>query len=76
MNGITYDDTIPDMVPFFVTNFLFYWDLLSYRLNDAIYNAASNLSPSGGLYQRENHWAIYGYDDLRIDEVNHVSDTW
>jgi hypothetical protein len=75
-NGVTYDDTIPDDVPFFISNFLFYWDLENYRLTDAIQTAADNLPNPGGPDQREYHWQIYGYDDLRIDENNHGSDTW
>jgi hypothetical protein len=76
--GVTYDDTIPDDVPFFIYNFLFYWDTDTegYRLNDAIYNAAINLPDPYGFDYREEHWQIYGYDDMRIDEDNHGSDTW
>jgi len=77
-NGVTYDDTIPDDVPFFIYNFLFYWDanLEGERLQDAISNAADNLPNPGGPDYREYHWQIYGYDDLRIDECNHKTDTW
>lgn len=78
VNGVTYDDTIPDDVPYFISNFSFYWDstLGNQRLRDAINNAGSNLPNPGGPDGREYHWVIYGYDDLRIDEVNHGSDTW
>jgi hypothetical protein len=78
INGVLYDDTIPDSVPYFITNFIFYWDpaTVGYRLNDAIYYASNALSPPGGYNDREDHWVIYGYDDLRIDDFNHASDTW
>jgi hypothetical protein len=78
INGVTYDDTIPDEVPCFITNFLFYWrdDLGNEVLRDAINNAVDDLPDHGGYKGREYHWVIYGYDDLRIDEVNHRSGTW
>jgi hypothetical protein len=78
VNGVTYDDTIPDDVPYFISNFTFYWDadLMHQTLSDAINNAGANLPNPGGPGGRENHWKIYGYDTLRIDEVNHKGDTW
>ncbi len=75
VNGVQYDDTIPDDVPYFITNFLFYWDLENYRLQDAISSAQQYLSPVNGWYPGTG-LQIYGYDDLRIDEVNHAADTW
>ncbi len=76
--GVAYDDTIPDDVPFFIYNFLFYWDTDTegQRLNDAISNARAALPDPGGYDLREYRWKIYGYDDMRIDEDNHGSDTW
>ena len=78
VNGVQYDDTIPSDVPFFIDNFLFYWDanLEGQRLQDSINNAAANLPNPGGPGQREYHWTIYGYNDLRIDEVNYGGSTW
>ncbi|MGH7976818.1 MAG: hypothetical protein ACREC8_09155 [Limisphaerales bacterium] len=76
INGVRYDDTIPDDVPYFITNFLLYWDLESGRLNDSIDYGRNNTPDQGGYEGRENHWVIYGYDDMRIDEDNHASDTW
>jgi hypothetical protein len=75
---VTYDDTIPDDVPFFITNFLFYWDadLGNERLQQAISDAGNNLPNPGGPGSREYHWEIYGYTDLRIDNFNHAADTW
>ena len=76
-NGVTYDDTIPDDVPYFIINFLFYWDtdLGNERLIQAINDAGKNLSPVGGWYPGTG-LQIYGYDDLRIDECNHGADAW
>lgn len=76
VNGVTYDDTIPDDVPYFITNFTFYWDSMGWTLRNAITSAANNLPNPGGPGGREYHWQIYGYDDLRIDEVNHRGDAW
>ncbi|MGH7951983.1 MAG: hypothetical protein ACREFE_08695 [Limisphaerales bacterium] len=76
VNGVPYDDTIPDDVPYFITNFLFYWDLEKGRLNDSIDYGRNNTPHQGGYMGREYHWVIYGYDDMRIDEDNHASDTW
>jgi len=75
-NGVTYDDEIPWQVPFFITNFLFYWDELgaSERLKDALEDAKNDLPPSGLSIEPGEHLQIYGYDDLRIDEFNHRSD--
>jgi hypothetical protein len=74
--GVRYDDTIPDDVPFFITNFLFYWDLENEPLQNAMSDAISALPDPGGYDAREYHWQIYGYDTMRIDEDNHASDTW
>jgi hypothetical protein len=76
-NGITYDDTIPNDVPYFITNFLFYWDPVNggYGVLSAIDNAKRYLSPVHGIL-RENYLAVHGYYDLHIDEVNHKWDTW
>lgn len=76
VNGVNYDDTIPDEVPFFIDNFLFYWDLESEPLANAISDSISDLPDPGGFEAREYHWQIYGYDTMRIDEDNHGSDTW
>lgn len=73
VNGITYDDTIPNDVPFFITNFIFYWDLESRRLRNAFDSAQVNLSPVEG-WLPGNNLQIYGYDDLKIDEYNQRSD--
>lgn len=45
-------------------------------LRESINDAADNLPNPGGPGGREYHWQIYGYDDLRIDEVNYRTDTW
>jgi hypothetical protein len=74
--GVTYDDTIPDDVPYFISNFLFYWSLENGRLTDSISYGRDNTPNPGGPGNREAHWVIYGYDALRIDEVNHATDTW
>jgi hypothetical protein len=74
--GVTYDDTIPDEVPFFIDNFLFYWDLENEPLANAMSDAIAALPDPGGFDAREYHWKIYGYDSLRIDEDNYGSDTW
>jgi hypothetical protein len=78
VNGVTYDDTIPDEVPYFISNFLFYWDasLGNRALRDAVDDSINDLPDSGGYQNRESHFVIYGYDRLRIDEVNHGTDTW
>jgi hypothetical protein len=75
VNGVQYDDTIPDDVPYFITNYIFYWDLEGYMLKDAIYYGQQYLSPVGNWYPGTG-LQIYGYDDLRIDEINHAGDTW
>jgi hypothetical protein len=74
-NGVTYDDTIPDDVPYFISNFLFYWDLENQGLQEAIDDGGQNLSPVDGQY-REDYWKIFGYNELGIDQVNHGTDTW
>lgn len=78
VNGVDYDDTIPDDVPYFISNFLFYWrdDLNHQGLRQSIDNAGNNLPNPGGPGQREYHWVITGYDALKIDDFNHVGDTW
>ncbi len=75
VSGVTYDDTIPDDVPYFVTNFLFYWDLEQYSLTDAIYYGKQYLSAVGGWYPGTG-LQVYGYADLKIDDFNHATDTW
>jgi hypothetical protein len=76
-NGVRYDDTIPPDVPYFITNFLFYWNPydMGYGVLSAIDNGKLYLSPVAGVL-RENYLAVHGYYNLHIDEVNHKSDTW
>jgi hypothetical protein len=74
-NGVTYDNTIPDDVPNFIINFLFYWDLETRTLRNAYDNARNFLSPVAGWYPGDG-LQIYGYDGLKIDEFNHAGDTW
>ena len=75
VNGVPYDNTIPDDVPNFITNFLFYWDLENETLKVAISDAQNYLSPVGGWYPGTG-LQIYGYDNLKIDEFNYSGDTW
>ncbi len=75
VNGTTYDNTIPNDVPFFIYNFLFYWDLEGYMLQESIYDAQNSLSPVSGWIPGTG-LQVYGYDDLRIDQFNHASDSW
>jgi hypothetical protein len=75
-NGVVYDDTIPEDVPDFITNFLFYWDLENGGLQDSINFSRNNLPNPSSTHYREDHWKIYGYTNLRIDQYNHGSDSW
>jgi hypothetical protein len=77
VNGVTYDDTIQQDAPFFIYNFLFYWDtdLEGQRLADAVYNAALPLFPIGRSgWTPGDGLQIYGFNDLRIDDYNHKLD--
>jgi hypothetical protein len=76
VNGVDYDDTIPNDVPFFISNFLFYWSTYNETLQLAISDAKQNLPHPDGYLGRESHWVIFGYDDLKIDYYNHATDTW
>jgi hypothetical protein len=77
VNGVVYDNTIPEDVPNFITNFLFYWDPanMGYGILSAINEAKRNLSPVRGQL-REEYLAVHGYYNLHLDEVNHKGDTW
>ena len=75
MNGVPYDNTIPDDVPFFITNFLFYWDLETRTLRNAVDSAQTYLSPVSGWTPGDG-LQIYGFDNLKIDQFNHAGDTW
>jgi hypothetical protein len=76
-NGITYDNEIPWQVPYFIFNFLFYWDedLIGEGLADAILDAINDLpSVQGFPTQPGEHLQIYGYDALRMDQFNRKTD--
>lgn len=77
VGGVTYDDQIPWQVPYFIYNFLFYWDedLLGWALNDALEQAADDLPPVTGFsIQPGRHLQIFGFDDLRINDFNYRAD--
>jgi hypothetical protein len=75
-DGVDYDDTVPNDVPFFISNFLFYWDTYIQTLQQSINLAGQNLPDPGGYQGRENHWKIYGFPDLKIDAYNYAGSTW
>ena len=76
-NGKLYDDQIPPEVPAFITNFIFYWELMGYPLNYAFNRAADDLSYVPGLpTQPGQNLTIYGYDELGVDDFNYRSSTW
>jgi len=77
INGVTYDGTIPWQVPYFVFNFLFYFDLYAHPLADAIESAIDDLPLVTGWPLQLNpgrSLTIHGYDQLGIHEYNHKSD--
>jgi hypothetical protein len=77
VNGVEYDDTIPWQVPQCIYNFMFYWDayLMGWQLNDALAQAAADLPIAFQIgNQPGRNLAIYGYDDMLIDECNHKTD--
>jgi hypothetical protein len=84
VNGTTYDGTIPDSVPYFRTQFIFYWQLEGYKLNQAL-DAARNSIPEENMHYEDGpldgqHYApgdalqIEGYDELRRNEYNAAGD--
>jgi len=76
-NGVPYDGEIPWQVPFFIFNFLFYWDadLVGESLAAALRDAKDDLPQVQGFaIQPGEHLQIYGYDDLRIDKFNRRAD--
>jgi hypothetical protein len=72
IDGVHYDGTIPDSVPFFRSQFVFYWWLENYSLKNAL-NEAIFTTPDAGFssgYQLGDYLQVEGYDQMGWDDYN------
>jgi hypothetical protein len=85
-NGVQFDGTIPSSVAYFRSNLVFYWqqenstftEALSYSLNNTPQIVPSLVFQSGPVkgqgYQPGQYMQIEGYDQLRFNQYNALSD--
>jgi hypothetical protein len=85
-NGVQFDGTIPSSVPYFRSNLVFYWqqenstftEALAYSLNNTPQIVPSIVFQSGPVkgqgYQPGQYMQIEGYDQLRFNQYNALSD--
>ncbi len=85
-NGVTYDGTIPSSVPYFRSNFVFYWQLengtFSTSLDYAKNNTPAVVPPmryssgplNGTVYNFGDYIQEVGYDQLKWNDYNGYND--